>query len=169
MKKGINLFRVFVALLAVLSVFMVSSDKVFASGKAETFAHTEKNIAIVDENGEVMAIFTPCSPSEARKNRLLRTGVNVNCSLGGYTSGYLANIYTLNDGHNISLNITINPQASSNIGLYNHDTGSYGWPAGGLSSSGWYGTLTVSGKGRYSLAFKNNSSTSTNYSGSYSF
>lgn len=161
--------RVIVSMLMVITILGVTGYNVYARQPFEEFAHVEKNIEFLDENGEVMAVFTPYSSNDIRKKGLLRTGVNVNCSLSGGTSGYLSNIYTLNDGRNISLNITINPQASSNIGLYNHNTGSYGWPAGGLSSSGWYGTLTVSGNGRYSLAFKNNSSITTNYTGSYSF
>lgn len=119
-------------------------------------------------NGEVMAVFTPYSETNPAPDELVKsTRVNVGFSLEGYHQGYLSNQYNLNDGDEISMNITISPQVSSNVGLYNHNTQTYGWPAGGLSSSGWYGVLTVSGNGKYSMAFKNNSNTTANYSGSY--
>jgi len=122
------------------------------------------------ENGEVMAIFTPYSESNPAPSKLARdTKVNVNCSVPGRQQGYLSNIYYFSGGQKLQLNITINPQVSSNVGLYNRDTNSFGFPEGGLSSSGWYGTLEVSNSGRYSLAFRNNSGTTANYTGSYTF
>ena len=76
-------------------------------------------------------------------------------------------MFVLKDGHRIDLNIVINPQVSSNIGLYNHVTGKYGWPAGGLSSSVWNGYIIVNGDGDYSLAFCNNTNITTTYKGTY--
>ena len=42
------------------------------------------------------------------------------------------NMITIPDGDEISMNITISPQVSSNVGLYNHNTQTYGWPKASL-------------------------------------
>lgn len=171
MKKRVLTFGKATLITAVvIGVLLGNFQIVNASGKEEEIAETEEAIEITDENGEVMAIFIPYSENNPAPSEFTRaTEVSVNTSLEGYKRGFLSNIYSFNDGQRIQLNITISPQVSSNIGLYNRNTDSFGFPAGGLSSSGWYGTLEVVGSGRYSLAFQNNSGTTTTYKGSYSF
>lgn len=54
------------------------------------------------------------------------------------------------------------------FGLYNNDTGKYGYPAGSESSTGWEGTITPSADGLYSLAIRNNTESTVNYKGTFS-
>ena len=73
----------------------------------------------------------------------------------------------LKHGDKIDFNITISPQASSYIGLYNRNTGLCGFPSESLSSTGWNGNLVVNGDGKYSLAFDNVSNIKARYTGTY--
>lgn len=155
------------AVMMVMGLLVGEIPTVNAAEKTEAITAAEDTIEFLDENGKVMAIFTPYSETNPAPASLDATA-NVNVSLAGNLSGYLSNQYTLSNGTNITLNISISPQVSSNVGLYDRNTKTYGWPAGGLSSSGWYGTLTVAYDGTFSLAFKNNSSTTANYTGTYS-
>ena len=167
-RKKKNVLKGMLATVMAMGVFIGGFPIVKAAETTESITLTEDVIEFVDENGEVMAVFTPYSETNLAPDGLTKsTTVSVNCSLDGYHQGYLSNKYDLNDGDKINMDITISPQVSSNIGLYDHNAQQYGWPAGGLSSNGWYGVLTVSGSGKYSMAFKNNSGTATNYSGSY--
>lgn len=167
-QKKKNVLKGVLAAVMVMGVFIGKLPNVQAAETTELITLTEDVIEFIDESGEVMAVFTPYSETNPAPDGLLKsTSVSVNFSLGGNRQGYLSNKYDLNGGDKISTSISISPQVSSNIGLYNHDTGEYGWPTGGLSAYGWFGDLTVSSNGKYSMAFRNNSSTTANYSGSY--
>lgn len=151
---------------------MVLTGILLGSGqtaKAEEKMYVEGAVDFVDEEGNVMATFIPYSEDDPAPSDLGRaTSYPVDVKVGGYRSGYLSNIYELKHGHRIDTSISISPQVSSNIGLYNRDTKVYGFPEGGLSSSGWYGYIVVNGDGKYSLAFRNNSDTEATYKGTYS-
>lgn len=139
------------------------------TARAEEKMHVEGAVDFVDEEGNVMATFIPYSEEDPAPGDLGRaTTHSVNVKVGGHLIAYASNIYELEDGHRIDTNISIDPQVSSNIGLYNRDTKQFGWPAGGLSSLGWYGYIVVNGDGKYSLAYRNNSDIETTYKGSYS-
>lgn len=168
--KKIKVKRTKIAKIALASVILTG---IFGgscqTAKAEEKMHIEGAVDFVDAEGNVMATFIPYSEENPAPSELKRaTAYQVDVKLGGHLNGYLSNIYELEHEHRIDTNISINPNASSNIGLYNRDTKIYGFPAGGLSSVGWNGYIVVNGNGKYSLAFSNNSDTEVTYKGSYS-
>lgn len=158
-----------VLLCAVLMSVLLGNEQV---AKAETGADeklvVEEAIDFVDDEGNVMATFIPYSEDDPAPDKPGRTTTHsVNFTVFAYEKCCSSRVFVLKDGHRIDLNIVINPQVSSNIGLYNHVTGKYGWPAGGLSSSVWNGYIIVNGDGDYSLAFCNNTNITTTYKGTY--
>lgn len=138
------------------------------TARAEEKMHVEGAVDFVDEEGNVMATFIPYSEEDPAPSEFGRaTSYKVDFAVNGYDKFCVIRVFELKHGHRIDTNITIDPQVSSNIGLFNHTTGTYGWPAGGLSSSGWYGYIIVNGDGHYSLAFMNNTPSETTYKGTY--
>lgn len=166
MEKGT---RKVVLLCAVLmGILLGNSQIVKAEIRADEKLVIEDAIDFIDDEGNVIATFTPYSeddPAPAEFGKAVSHNVDV--ELGAGRSGYLENIYSLKHGDRIDFNITISPQASSQIGLYNRNTGLFGFPTGSLSSTGWNGYLTVNGDGRYSLAFDNLSNVRARYKGTY--
>lgn len=168
MRTKKNLKKGMLAAVMAVGLFVAEFPVVKAAEKTELINVVQNEIKFVDEHGEVMAVFTPYSETNPAPDGLTKsTLISVGFSLPGNNQGYLSNKYDLKDRDKISLNISISPQVSSNVGLYNHDKHEYGWPEGGLTSYGWYGDLTVYGSGTYSMAFRNNSGTTAEYSGSY--
>ena len=163
-----TILTVAMAMCMSFSAFAAEPDNELYNVSTEEITYVQNVVEFIDGEGNVIATFTPYSETDPAPSELQRTTTYiVDVQLGGNMSGALGNVYTLSDGHRIDLNITIDPQVSCNIGLFNNDSNVFGFPAGGLSSSGWYGYITVHGDGRYSLAFKNNSSTTTTFKGTY--
>lgn len=155
--------------LVVMSILLGNSQVVKAENKIEEISYMEGTVDFVDEDGNVIATYIPYSEENQEPSKLGRSSTYpVDVSLGGYSVGYLSNIYSLNRGNRIALNIVIDPQVTCTIGLYNRNTEQYVFPAGGVSSAGWTGYLIVNSDGRYSLAFENQSNISTTFKGTYS-
>lgn len=167
-KKKNNILKGMLAMIMALGLFIGEFPIVEAAETSESIIVDNSPVEFVDENGEVIAVFTPYSETNPAPDYSTRsTKINVNVSYEPYTRGHLSNKYTFYDGDQIGLNIKITPNAQSSIALYNHNTNTYGHPAGGDSATGWYGTLTVSGTGSYSMAFFNESAVKATYSGYY--
>lgn len=112
-----------------------------------------------------MAVFIPYSVDNPPPISMRRGIYSINKDITAYGTATGATSFYLTTSSGISLDIVIKPQVSSNIGLYDISTGKYGFPAGGLSSSGWNGVLKPSYNGTFSIAIRNNSSQTANYSG----
>lgn len=151
-----------------LGLFIGEFPIVEAAETFESIIVDNSPVKFVDENGEVIAVFTPYSETNPAPDSLTKSVLmDVNVNLNAYTQGYLSNKYNFNVGDQIGLNIRISPNAQSSVGLYDRNTNSFSYPVDSGSATGWNGTLTVGKAGLYSLAFINESAVTANYSGTY--
>ncbi len=161
-KKNQRINKLILELL-VVSLFLFSFGQSVVAQETEITQHP---IEFINESGEVMAVFIPYSSENPPPFTSTRaTTYNIDADVEGNHYGRGTSSLNLSSSSVIQCNITIDPQVSSNIGLYDTSTGEFGFPAGGLSSSGWFGTLSPSYSGTFNIAFRNNSSQTTNYSG----
>ncbi len=167
-RKKIGTGKAVLLCAVLMSILLGNGQMVKAESNLGEKLVVEEPIEFVDNEGNVMAIFIPYSednPAPTGFEKATSHYVDVELSGGNY--GYLDNIYSLKHGDKIDFNITISPQASSYIGLYNRNTGLCGFPSESLSSTGWNGNLVVNGDGKYSLAFDNVSNIKARYTGTY--
>ncbi len=132
----------------------------------ETVVKDEGTVEFLDENGNVMAIYTPYSETNPAPSIQPRYSGSVDWTVGwGWYSG--SSRFELNSNNKIDLNISISPSASSNIGLYDVNNHTYGWPSDGGSSTGWYGTIQPGYTGNFSIAIANNTEKTVHYDGTF--
>lgn len=172
MKGKINYFRK-VALICTFAfgILVFNKQTLFAQEanfeRISTASKETDSIEIVDENGNVMAIYTPYSETNPAPTIMPRYAANIDWNIGkGSHRG--SSQFNMNTNTKINVAIKISPNASSNIGLYDCESGVYGYPATSESTTGWNGTITPSRSGLYSIAIRNNTNGTVNYKGTFS-
>ena len=132
----------------------------------ETISKEDGVVRFLDEDGNVMAIYTPYSETNPAPSIQPRYSGNIDWTVpwGWYVG---SSQFELNTNSRIDLNISISPSASSNIGLYDTKNDRYGWPEGGESTTGWHGTMAPNYEGNFKIAIANNTDKVVTYKGTF--
>ncbi len=122
-------------------------------------------VEIVDENGNIMGIFTPFSATNPPP-RMTRYTANINWTLESWEMAAGGSQFGLTTSSKVSLNISFPSGANSGFGLYDRDSETYGWAK--WTSDGYIGgTITPSYSGQFSIAICNNTQNKVTYTGSF--
>lgn len=169
----INHYKKLLVAFLVMGIFSASYQKAYAreSNVMEAISfENDSNSEIVnlyDNDGNIMAVYIPYSTSNPAPDVIPRYSANIDWNVGnGCYRG--ESCFAMNTNTKVDVNITITPNASSKIGLYDNDSHEYGFPSGSESSTGWHGTIVPSRAGNFSIAICNNTNEKVNYKGIYS-
>jgi hypothetical protein len=125
------------------------------------------------DDGDIMGYFEPLTEANVMAMAGYAADITYrwNCTLDSNQTGTASSSHSFIQGDTIIIDISQNPTGCiSYVGLYDNDTGTYGFPASGSTINGWSnGRLTVGYTGHFSLAIRNASFTTVHYEGYYAF
>lgn len=165
-------------LMSLLMVCSMSVTPVFAAETTDFSLEAEMELKkaagaeiyeICDDNGNVMGYYE----ANAEISGARSTSYNISWTVPANNNSRSTNVHSFVRGDEINVSISQNPTGAgmvSYIGLYDNDSGNFGFTNASITTNGWSGgVIRVGHTGHFSLAISNSSTRTISYSGRYWF